>query len=371
MKLFKGISFSLLTMLFSTHLMANICFSQDDCCDTPSSIFSLEGFKFRAEGLYLWAGESDLQFASENQYAESQVNNVTATEINGKYKSPSFSNRLGYRVGLDYVNPCSCLGFSVTYFHFKTNAHGSVSTPIAAAVSGKIGSESTFVNSLFGNNVGEQDLYNKCSSNLKLQVNLLDFDFGRTFCYNSCCNFRPFIGVRYADISENYKINSNGTELSSERLQGIVTKSKTYLKNGFTGFGIHAGLDCDCSIACGFSLYGKAAASILYGRNHRTNLSYFLQNDFTNGSTSSTEQYLKANQRGPRTIFELGIGIKCNYCICKDQVIGLKLGWEQLIFLNNNRFDNSFSTGKGASVAFSRNGDLGLQGLVFGADYSF
>ena len=52
-------------------------------------------------------------------------------------------------------------------------------------------------------------------------------------------------------------------------------------------------------------------------------------------------------------------------------MIGLKLGWEQLIFLNNNRFDNSISGGQGASYASSRNGDLGLQGVVFGAEYAF
>jgi len=371
MKLFKKISFSLFVLIYSTHLIANDCLPLDECCDAAPSFCSLDGLTFKAEGLYLWAGETDLQFASENHFAQSQDNNVSATKISSKYKSPNFSNRLGYRVGLDYLNPCSCVGLSVTYFHFKTNAHGSVSAPVNASVNGKIGSESTFVSLLFANSIDEQNSFNKCSSNLKLQVNLLDFDFGRTFCYSSCFSFRPFIGVRYADISENYKIKSNGVQSGSDRLQDILTNAKTQLKNGFTGFGIHAGVDSEWSIACGFSLYGKAAGSILYGRTHRTNLIDYLLSDFGNGTINGYQQHVKANQHGPRTILELGIGIKWNYCICEGQDIGLKLGWEQLLFLNNNRFDNSISGEKGSSFAFSRNGDLGLQGIVFGADYSF
>ena|GEM_PF-2502296 len=371
MKLFKKISISLLAMLFTTNLTANNCYTQEECCNTPSSSCYLDNLTFRAEGVYLWAGESDLQYASKNHLVQNEIDNTSATEIQSKHKSPKFSSRLGYRVGLDYLDPCSCIGFGVTYFHFNTNAHGKVSTPAYAALSGRIGSESTFVTPLFGNNVDQQNSFNKCGSKLKLQVNLLDFDFSKTFCYNSCFNFRPLIGVRYADISENYRIRSSGIGSSSERLQDIALNSNTYLKNDFTGFGIHAGFDCDWPLACGFSIYGKAAASILYGRNHRTNSYAYARSDFTNGTISDVEQYIKASQRSPKTIFELGIGVKCNYCICKDQMIGLKLGWEQLVFLNNNRFDNSISGGKNASYVFSRNGDLGLQGLVFGAEYSF
>lgn len=370
MNFYKKMSLALLSIAQFSALLAHEI-ALDECCNTPSTFCCLDGLSLRAEGVYLWAGENDLQYASLSNYTQSVTDARTETLSNNKYKTPKFSSRLGYRIGIDYEQPASSIGASLTYFHFNTSAHGKVLSPQSAFVSGKIGSENAFVTPLFSRNLDQDNPFTNCKANLNVNINIVDLDFGKLFCYSSCFKFKPFIGIRYADICQHYKIRSNGLTTGSDRLQNIVTNEYNKLKCDFSGFGIHAGLDNDWSIGCGFSLYGKAAGSILYGRNHRKNISFYNQNNFTDATVVDFNQNIRAHCHGPFAIIELGIGVKYDYCICSDNTVSLKLGWEQMMFFNKNRFDNSISSNIGSAYSFSRNGDLGLQGIVFGASYTF
>lgn len=337
--------------------------AQNDRCWT-------DGLSFSAEGLYYRGYEDNLQYAAiYNSASDNSVPNVSLTSSNAEFKSPSFKDNFGYRLRLNYDNPCECLEYGVTYFHYNTSATNHVAV-IPTSFSSSIGSSQTGLTMLFSNFNGSQNGLDLCSAHLKLNIDMVDFDIGNTFCWNNCVEFRPFIGLRYAKVDQKFKIigSSNG---SVERQQDIVSVSSVYLGNDFEGIGLHAGLDLDWRLGCGFGLYGNCAGSILYGHNNMNARTDFFESNFGSGTLDRRNIFTKFKQRGPRGILEAEIGINWCYNLCDSFLVRLKLGWSNLLFLNSNRFDNSMVVEKSQLFCLSRQGDLGLQGLVFGGDIFF
>ncbi len=337
--------------------------SQNDCCWT-------DGLSFSGEGLYYRGYEDNLQYATTfNTASDNSVPSVNLSSSSAGFKSPTFRDNFGYRLHLGYENPCECLGYEVTYFHYNTTASNHIAL-IPTSYSSEIGSSQSGVRLLFNNTNGSGDDLDFCGAHLKLNIDMVDFDIGNTFCWNRCVEFNPFIGIRYAKIDQKFKVigSSNG---SVERGDNVISVSSIFLGNDFEGVGLHAGLDLDWHLGCGFGLYGNCAGSLLYGHNHLSTSSDYYQNDFENNTLTRNNVYTKAKQHGPRCILEAEVGVNWSYNLADAYLVRLKLGWSNFLFLNANRFDNSLIVEKSQYFSNTRNGDLGLQGLVFGGDIFF
>lgn len=337
--------------------------SQNNCCWT-------DGLSFTAEGLYYKGYEDNLQYATfYNSASDNSVPNVSLSSSSADFKSPTFKDDFGYRLRLGYANPCECLEYEVSYFHYDTTASNHVAA-VPTSFSSDIGASSSGVRLLFSNFNGSQSDIDFCSAHLKLDIDMVDFDIGNTFCWNSCVEFNPFIGLRYAKIDQKLKVvgSNNGV---GERAQNIVSVASIYLGNNFEGLGLHAGLNLDWRLGCGFGLYGNCAGSLLYGHNCVNSRTDYFESNFDSGTLTRNDVFSKSKTRGPRAILEAEIGVNWNYNLFDSYLVRLKLGWSNLLFLNANRFDNSILVEKSQVFSVSRQGDLGLQGLVFGGDIFF
>lgn len=344
----------------------------EECCHFTECCYKwYDGFSFSADGLYLKAYQDNLQFASLNDFStDSSIPNVSNQNNLIGNKSPSFSTNWGYRLGLNYQNPCSCWSIDVDYFHYRTSAKGRLAN-IYSSASSPTRSNQTSINVLYSINQGGP--FDYCRAHLGVKIDYVDVDIKHLFCWNECFNLRPFIGLRFADISQKYKIRAEGTSIIARDDPEIssIQISNNKLVNNYHGMGLHAGFDLSWQVARGFSIYGNCAGSILYGRSKINSGLLFTSTDFVNDSQSITSLHAKNNQSGAKAIFEAELGIDWTHIFNNGNFLRLRLGWNNMIFFNSNRFENAIVFEKTSALAIPRYSDLGLQGLVFGADVSF
>jgi len=371
------------SLLLTSYITADdICGIPEGCLPVSSGSNFFDCLSFKAEGLYLQAREDGLEYATSFHEVDRTIDGFEDSYLRYKDHSPRFSNRLGYRVGLDFCNPCSCWNIGVSYLSYRTSAHGSVYqkasqtgtdvvVPGAASTASDIQAKQAVFSStasgvvgLFSDFLGDSVIDSACSS-LKLRLDIVDVDINREFCINECFSLNPYVGFRYLRLKQKYRVRGEGvTQFLSST---IAVDDRVRLKNDFDGWGIHAGLKTDWEFGCGLSLYGMFGGSLLCGSNHRDHKEAF---EFSNTDIQLTERSFikgKSHHKGARATAEAGLGLLWDYCFCENQTVRLKLGWEFLFLSHVNRFESS-------SVFGSRDrrcGDLSLQGLVFGFDYGF
>jgi len=91
-------------------------------------------------------------------------------------------------------------------------------------------------------------------------LNQLDLDMGREFFVSKWLTLRPHVGLRTDWIHQ--KFNSSYYNLSSSALRPDVTVEQ---KDHWWGLGLAGGLDTQWGLGNGWSIFGNAAAAIVYG----------------------------------------------------------------------------------------------------------
>lgn len=377
------------SLLLTSYLTANdMCGIPEGCLPVSSGSNFLNCLSFKAEGLYLQAREDGLEYATSFHEVSRTIDGFEDSFLKYKDHSPRFSNRLGYRVGIDFCNPCSCWNIGASYLSYRTSAHGSVHqkasvSPLATAAAPTIAapvandltdlqakqtvlsSSRSGVVGLFSN-FADGDILDSVCSSLKLRLDIVDVDINRSFCINECFSINPYVGFRYLRLKQKYRVRSEGIPTTS-----VTTHDRVRLKDDFSGWGIHAGLKSDWEFGCGLSLYGMFGGSLLCGSDHLDHKEAF---SVVNTSTPTSETLLlkgRSHHKGARATAEAGLGILYDYCFCENQTIRLKLGWEFLFLSHVNRFASTIDFPDSGSSRDRRCGDLSLQGLVFGFDYGF
>ena len=162
-----------------------------------------------------------------------------------------------------------------------------------------------------------------------MDLNLVDFELGREFWVGKRLAFRPFVGLRYSSLDQDYT-----QELKFATPFGSYNTIKH--RNDFTGFGARAGFDTSWILGCGFGFYSNFGANLLVGR-HRLN------NTETNRSASAPFTKSKFTEvsdsfKVGRFIADLGVGVEWSSLFCDCQYgLTISLGWEGHLFLNQNQ----------------------------------
>lgn len=234
--------------------------------------------------------------------------------VDGQTKDNDFSWDLGLKVGLGYKLPHDDWDIYANYTWFDTEDSSSSTKAAPSALA----PHKSVVNFLA----------HKAKSHFDIGYNNVDLELGRSYFMSSRMSVRPHIGVKSAwvDLDQDV-IYTLGEAFVPGILGGFDTKTKAHLR--FWGVGPRAGINTRLHLGYGFSLYGDAAGSILYGyfktRHRETFPPHLVQLTDGNG------EVIKVKHKFHRFIpyANLNLGLAFNRFINEEkQHIGFKLGYE-------------------------------------------
>lgn len=225
---------------------------------------------------------------------------------------------LGYRVGLGYENGANCWDAAVLWTHYHQNSKR------------KHGCEN--------------------HARWKLDVNVVDVIGGRSFSMGSCFSVNPYAGLRGAWIQQKV----HGHFVNSEDTIGgeILTTADENRKQDFWGVGPEIGVEADWGLGRCFSLYGGAAAALLYGR---------YEVKFDSEEVLSAVTFIDHGKHrhfcACQSVIDAALGVRWHKSFCNNWAVSLSLGWEHHRYFDFNQFGSS--------------DDLCLDGLVFSGAIQF
>ncbi len=188
-----------------------------------------------------------------------------------------------------------------------------------------------------------------------LNLNVFDLEWGRSSWFGGHFSLRPFFGLRGLWLDQALK---NHFTLATHPAVFESLRATSDFRSG----GLRAGADTRFVFSHGFSLYGIASGSLLYGRCH-SNLKV-KENAFEIARTKDS------SWRGNSSL-QLGLGLGWDSHIAKDRLhIEFHAGWEQNIWFGVNQmnhFVNQLQQGR----FFKENSNLSTQGLVVGGRFDF
>ncbi len=193
------------------------------------------------------------------------------------------------------------------------------------------------------------------SAKWDLTINILDLEMGRSFWVGKHFSMRPYMGIRGAWIDQEFKIKYDYA--TSPEIKG-----KLKMKSDFEGVGVRAGIDMRFALYSGWSLYGLATASLMYG-------------DFDCDFQQKSDQYKIARtedgfHRGTSTV-QMGLGIRWDtFFHHRRYHFGIAAGWEQNIWYGLTQFNHFYGQLQTGSLNQNK-GDLTLQGGTLSARFDF
>ncbi len=342
-------SFFLWTTAFCQEETPHVPVSQtpDGRVNYPSN-FQVEGginlFLF-GEYLYWIAGEDSLYYAHTGRGSGTTVVPPNG-EINfkGRLKKVKPEWDSGLRLGIGFNFPKEGYDAAFYWTWFSTDRSNSVSNPEGTLFS---------IWAHPDNTATVADTFAKGSWNLNF--NLLDLEWGRSSWFGGYFSLRPFFGVRELWLRQDLK---NRYDYDTTP----ITFGKLGAKSDFSGGGLRAGADARFAIPYGFSIYGIASGSLLYGRFNA---------DFRLKENSFTIAQAKNHFWRGISSLQLALGLGWDTHFFRDRLhIQFHIGWEQNEWFSVNQMSH-YMQEVGSGVFFQENSNLSLQGLVAGGRFDF
>lgn len=332
-------------------------------------------FYFSAEALIFRACEDGLAYGTFTE-TFTPPTTATATEIDSRVKNVHPNWNVGFRLGVGYSLPCDCWGIAVNWTHFDSHTHHTFEESfVVPGVTGLVGGR--FLTPAYGrvdfNTDVDLDGIDSTEARWKLHLDLVDVELGRPVCISQCLTLRPHIGIRAAWIKQSYDIEYHA--ISDAAVETLL--SEVDLKCDYEGVGLRGGLDTIWDLGCGISLYGSAAASVLWGHFNVKSETFYT---FPVG-TAFFDVEQKDDFCACRAATDAAIGLRWRSCFCGDSMaLTLNVGWEHHLFFNQNQFedfvvldgDATFepTIGEVKNPQYHR-GNLCLSGVVIGARLDF
>lgn len=317
------------------------------------------------EGIALGDLESISSFAIAP--GRSMVRNLS------RLKNMQFHYEPGFRIGVERVCACDCwdIALNWTHFHSKATAHVREVSPL--------GTPSTTFFSFWERGVDLFPLHAR--SNWKLGLDLLDLEISYQYYICSCIILKPYFGLRGVRTTQTYstEASANSNESIGESDSFI---SKTKSRANFIALGPHVGLRMQFHVACGWSIVGEAAASLVFGRSLRhskENITEFVSVDEEQNLVQLEYRTKHGLSHTSKAITDLTLGLQWNRCIefcSRWHVVQLLVAWEHHLFSKLNTFD--FAS-QGVAIRSetlkdsfaNKRGDLSIQGLTASIQVSF
>lgn len=329
----------------------------------PSNYWSGNWF-VETEFLLLQTRESGLGFGVE-RFRPKGHQDTRKSKI--KENKLHFDWNGGLRVGFGYSFPCDGWDMSASWTYIAGKGNGKVSRDL---------SEEHHHDECLCNNkhtrifpawMAVPFAVDSNKARWKTNINLVDIEMGREFFVSKFVTLRPFTGVRLAQIDQKYDLRAKVDRDS----QFVSFKAETSMQCKYQGAGLRGGLDSEWGLGYGWSLYGNAALSALYG-SFGIHWDYELDHVF---HPDRTEQITKSDRDGAFVaMLDSSAGFRWKQFFNNDHLaLTLQIGWDYYIFFNQNRFEDMLDDHKGHQVHTSQfnRGDLGAQGLNLAVKIDF
>lgn len=288
-----------------------ICYPQE-CCSCNTWFLS-------ADVLYWRAYENGLEdFCVPSEFIDTvgSDDRITSEIIQGD-QHLHFNWDLGFRIGAGYNFASKGFDTAIYWTHFHEKAKGKHSHHHA--------------------------------TRWKLYFDVIDLIAGHEFKPNSCFSFKPYAGLR--GVWSDQKLHKHSvTKIISYQGTSFIT-SKTNDKERFWGLGPQIGVEADWNLRYGFSIYGSAAAALMYGRfdlkHHQIQVV----------STATNFDFTKNHHCAVQGAIDAAIGIGWQRRFCKSLLLSFQLGLEHHRYWDFNQIGSS--------------GDLCFDGVVFSTRVDF
>jgi hypothetical protein len=200
----------------------------------------------------------------------------------------------------------------------------------------------------------------KAKLSWKMNLNLLDLDFGRAFSFR-WFHLRPFVGLRSAWIGQKiHAVYGGGIFVNGPDLY-LMSNNAGYdevrMKNNYWGVGPLAGISPQADLGKGLRLYANASGSFSYGYFHLKQEEIYLQH---------VRYYRNHFPAAGRWILDVAGGI--SWSTLQDSAhyaLTFTLGWEYHLFFHQ------FSLAKDAFGIVPDHRSLQVMGGVFSTRFAF
>jgi len=198
--------------------------------------------------------------------------------------------------------------------------------------------------------------------------NTLDLSIGKHYHVSRYFVSKPFIGIRAAWICQDYHVRYF-PESDSFGLIIPFKKLSVYFDNDFWGVGFRGFYEGDFLITSHWSIYGKAAFSLLFSQfNTFQRCDALPIQDGTKYEFESTFYRVQSNS-------EIGVGITYSKLFSKAKyLVSFKAGYELHQWWDQFNEARVFGIGSGSFLTPNMplpNGDLSFNGFVFGLNVDF
>ncbi len=310
----------------------------------PAGAGEVEGYHLYLIGEFLWmkAEEDGLSYSykTNNPLGLSSDNDIRLEEMD-------FDWNYGFRVGggFDIPHDHWDVSFSWTSLDTQSKTH-------------KLGDEGEglFPYWAFPQSIAGGEFFDRAKGKWTLFLNMGDAVLGKDFYVGKSLSVRPFIGPRTAWIDQKFKVDY----INAAIMPGATLSDSIEMSCDYWGLGPRAGVDMQWWLTKRFNIYATAAISLLYGE---FNIHQKEQAEIEELMFSVEPLQFHDSFHIARPITDLGIGFGWDTLFAYDSLhIGLKVGWEQHVFFDQNQFIRFVNSSTNSLL--SNRGDLALEGLI-------
>jgi len=291
--------------------------------------------------------EEGLEYAMDQDTSGNSVFPLTTGKTKGfSADSNEWDWRPGFRVGFGFYAMHDAWNISVDWTYFKMKADSELSnggTGVLLALWLPARDPQLHPNQLSIPNA---------SARWSGDYNTMDIMIGKPYHISRYYISNPMFGIRAGWIDQDYHIRYFTHE-----------ENNVWLKNDYWGAGIRSAYEGQFLLGSGWSIYGKAAFSLLFGK---FDISQQSENSSILKEYKTEDSFYTVQPNA-----ELGIGISWSKFYHKNQYqVSLKIGYEFNQWWDQNQARKFFDVDPTANDTVSR-GDLSFNGFMFGLHVEF
>lgn len=301
-----------------------------------------------ADFLYWEARQGNTEFAMTG--IDATGSGSTSLSLGQTY-APDFKYEPAFRVGLGLGIGHDAWDIFVQYTWYHQNANPTaVSHPDNSVEALRPTANIQFVT---GTNLTYAD------GEWTLRLNSIDLEIGRDSYFSKYLSLRYYYGLKAVWQNQDFNIHYKWLNTGNSN---TPTETLAKQNNKMFGIGFRAGLNGSWFFTKNWSIYGSTAFDLL---STRSKLDAKGQQFTTaNPSSVSLNEYFEQKISFLQPIIELAMGLGWDIWMQDDEYhFGVKVGWEQQTWINNNHF--TLITQPGQS------GSMSIQGFVLKARFDF
>lgn len=348
-KIKYGLTLSLGVHLFcsASDLTRPISEAPDGRVNYPSNFQVDHGLDLFVFGEYLyWLAEEDgLYYAQTGKGSGTAQFPVSGdSDFRGSLKRIRPDWESAFRIGLGLNFPKEGYDLAFTWTNYSTDAHNSVDA-----------GEHLLFSTWAIPDAPETASATFAKASWKLDLNSVDFEWGRSSWFGGNFSLRPFFGIRWLLIDQIF--HNHTLFATSPSVLGKLRSEST-----FQGGGIRAGGDMRFALPFGFSVYGIAGGALLYGK---IDSGFSVKEDGVKIAQTKDDEW-----KGIANL-QLSLGFSWDTHLFKERChLEFHAGWEQNGYFNVNQM-NHYLGDLSQGNYFKENGNLTLQGIVAGGRFDF